>query len=105
VKDAGHSGVTLFGGAPLAARTSTAFREGEAIPADLTLVFERARSRSMLAALPEVLERAALWHPGWVHAWTFWMLIVLVAVGLTLLLWRAIVTAQRVPGGSYDSRP
>ena len=29
---------------------------------------------SLLGAVPRMLSRAALWHPGWVGAWTFWLL-------------------------------
>lgn len=29
---------------------------------------------SLLGALPRAFSRAALWHPAWVGAWTFWLL-------------------------------
>jgi len=51
----------------------------------------------MLTALPDVFERAALWHPGWVGPWTFWLLLALVLGGVPLLLWRALSEAERVP--------
>jgi hypothetical protein len=103
-RNEGRGNLGLYGNGPAAARTSIATLDGADAGTDLTLVFERAHSRSMLAALPDIFERAALWHPGWVGAWTFWGLLALVAAGVPLLLWRALAAAEQVPGGSYDSR-
>jgi hypothetical protein len=105
VLNRGARKVALYGGAPQAARTSAAFVDGRNANTDLTLIFERARSRSMFSALPDIFERAALWHPGWVGAWTFWLLLVLLLLGVPFLFGRALAAADQVPGGSYDSRP
>jgi hypothetical protein len=87
--------VGLRGGAPQAARASTARVEGQPVPADLTLVFLRAEASSALSLVPEMFERATLFHPGWVGAWTFWALLVLVGAGVPLLLWFALGAALR----------
>jgi hypothetical protein len=54
-------------------------------------VLEPERS-SLLARLADVAERASLFRPGWVGAWSFWALLVLVpalwAAGLWVLLRR-----------------
>ena len=95
-RNAGRRAVGIYGNGAAAARTSTATIDGVDAGTDLTLVFERADSRSMLAMLPDVFERASLWHPGWVGAWTFWMLLGLVVLGVPLLLWRALDSAEQV---------
>lgn len=41
----------------------------------LTLLFEMPHPPSLLSALPLAFHRAALFHPGWVGAWTFWVLL------------------------------
>jgi hypothetical protein len=105
VRNAGREKVALYGNGPAAARTSAAFLDGKQLNTDLTLVFERSSRRSMLATFPDMFERAALWHPGWVGAWTFWVLLAFVLVGVPLLLWRALAASERIPAGSYDSRP
>ena len=94
IRNAGKQRLALYGGAPQAARTSAAFVDGKNVNTDLTLVFERAHSRSTLSALPDIFQRAALWHPGWVGVWTFWVLLVLVLIGVPLLLWRALATSE-----------
>jgi hypothetical protein len=98
VRNAGRARVDLLGGAPQAARASTATVGGRPVPADLTLVFLRRESRSALSLVPEMFERATLFHPGWVGTWTFWTLLVLVGAGVPLLMWLALRTVLRASG-------
>jgi hypothetical protein len=105
VRNAGRRDVALHGGAGLADRASAVFLDGKKLDTDLTLVFERAHPRSMLSALPDMFDRAALWRPGAVGPWVFWLLLGLVALAAPLLLGWALAASERVPGGSYDSRP
>jgi hypothetical protein len=105
VRNDGKRQVAIYGGAALADRTSAAFLDGKKLDTDLTLVFKRAHPRSMLSALPDMFERAALWRPGWAGTWVFWLLLGLVAVAVPLLLGWALARSEEVPGGSYDSRP
>ncbi len=44
------------------------------IPYDVSLIFIRPQPRSLLASLSTVFDRAALFQPRWVGAWTFWLL-------------------------------
>jgi hypothetical protein len=50
------------------------------------IVFLRDKPSSMAALVPEAFERASLFRPGWVGAWTFWILLGLVVVALPGLL-------------------
>jgi len=68
-----------------------ATREGRRLgDGDLSLVFTSRESRSRLARLPAVFEHAAHFRPGFVGAWTFWLLLALAAVAAPLLLLRAV---------------
>jgi hypothetical protein len=96
----GRGSVGLYGNGPAAARTSAATLDGAGVGTDLTLVFERSDSHSLLAALPDVFQRAALWHPGWIGAWSFWVLLALLLAGVPLLLRRALAAAEQVHGGA-----
>jgi hypothetical protein len=40
-----------------------------------------------------VFERAALFRPGWVGAWTFWLLLAALVIGVPTLLGRALRAA------------
>jgi hypothetical protein len=62
---------------------------------EIGVTFLREEPRSMLELVPQTFERAALFRPAWVGAWTFWLLLGLVVAGLPLLLaaaYRSAVT-------------
>lgn len=94
LRNTGTRPVALLGNAELAARTSYAEVDGERKATDLALVFTR-DSRSALAQIPEMFERAALFRPAWVGAWTFWLLAALVLLAVPALLARAVAGASR----------
>ena len=98
VRDAGRRPVALYGGAGAAARTSAARIGARNLGTDLTLVFKRDEDSSVLSLLPEMFERASLFHPGWAGPWLFWTLLAAMVLGVPFLLWRALATA-------YSSRP
>ena len=51
----------------------------------ISLVMLQARGRSFFSLLPMIFRRAALFRPGWVGAWTFWVLaLILLAAALAL---------------------
>ena len=101
VRNTGSRKVALYGGAPAAARTSELKLAGRDAGTDLTLVFERGESRSMLAALGDAFERAALFHPSWVGAGLLWVLAALLVIALPVVL----LLAVRAATNSYSSRP
>ena len=60
---------------------------------DVALELVRAPERSLLSEVPDIFARAALFRPGWVGAWTYWVLLVALVAGVPLLLGRALVAA------------
>jgi hypothetical protein len=94
IRNLGRSRLALYGGPFQAARTSALFLDGRPQAADMTLIFHREPSQSMLTLLPNVFERAALFHPGWVGAWLFWLLAAAVACGVPVLLGLAMSSAE-----------
>ena len=93
IRNAGRRRVALYGGAPQAARTSRLVVDGRNAAKDLTLVFERAESRSFLSALGDAFDRAALFHPSWVAAGLLWVLAILLVTGLPAALGAALSSA------------
>lgn len=71
----------------------------------IALRFLRERPRSALSQVPTMFERAALFRPGWVGPWTFWLLAVAVGAGVPLLLARAVARAAAEPAPSGDGSP
>lgn len=57
---------------------------------DLSIEYLQAGERSALAMAPKVFQRASLFRPSWVGAWTYWLLFVIsgltLAFGIALLL-------------------
>ena len=94
VANAGTGSTHVFGNADAAARTSTAFRDGRPLHADLSFVFERA-PRSLASELPDILDRAALFRGPWVGPWVYVVLAALLLVVVPWLLVRAVQAAER----------
>jgi hypothetical protein len=95
--------LALYGNAAAAAPVSDARLGNRALETDLTLVFERGESRSMLSLLPDVFNRASLFRPGWVGTWTFWVLTALLLVGVPVLL--ALAMARMREPQEPDATP
>lgn len=95
VRNAGTGKQQLLGQIDLANRTSSATVDGRLVNADLALRLENAHARSLLSRLPQVAQHAALFKPGWVGAWTIWLLGGLVVIAVPLLLARAVADATR----------
>jgi hypothetical protein len=68
--------------------------DGLADYADIGLELNRSDDRSLLALLPDVFDRASLFRPGWVGAWTYWLLLVALVIGVPVLLSRALASAS-----------
>jgi len=88
--------VGLYGG-PFQVAESALYVEGRPVPADLSLEFVRAESRSALSLVPAMLERAALFNASWVAPWLLWGLAAAFAIAVPALLTRALRGALRDP--------
>jgi hypothetical protein len=94
-RNRGHGPLALYGSnPPREGRKGSINLRGKGVNAELTLDFLR-EPKSMFSLLPTVFNRAALFRPGWLGAWTFWGLLVLLLVALPLLLTRALRSAAR----------
>jgi len=99
----GPGPLVLQGGPPETVLDSRLYRGAareQELPADLQLVFVREDAPSLLHEIPTVFRRAALFHPGWMGAWTFWLLLAMVAIGVPALLARGLrdaLRAERAP--------
>ncbi|HYJ00535.1 MAG TPA: hypothetical protein VEX36_12770 [Thermoleophilaceae bacterium] len=101
VRNLGDRRVALFGGPELAKRDSTVEIAGRDQHTDLVLEFTQ-ESRSALAWLPEIFDRASVFRPVWVGTWTYWLLVGLVLLGAPALLARALRDAFGATDGSGD---
>jgi hypothetical protein len=99
-RNAGPGRALLFGDTEAGAihptvSTSVASIDGHPIlDKDIALVFPRRQSKSVLELVPQIFERAALFRPGVVGPWVYWLLAALLLVGAPLLLARALATAD-----------
>jgi len=62
--------------------------------ADIGLELDRSDNRALLALIPDAFDRASLFRPGWVGAWTYWLLLVALVIGVPVLLSRALASAS-----------
>lgn len=90
----GDSGLLVYGNADAAARGTTATLNGRPRERDLDIVFLREDKTSVLALTGAIARRAALFHGGWVGAWTIWLLAVLAVTGFPALLGLALRRAD-----------
>jgi hypothetical protein len=58
--------------------------DGKPVAMGISLVAVSPQPHSLLSQLSTVFSRAALFRPGWVGAWTFWVLLIGVAVAIAL---------------------
>jgi hypothetical protein len=86
VTNEGDGPVALYGSGELASRSSHANLNGDTTDKDAALDFVRADSTSVLSLVPEMADRASLFHGSWVGSWTIWLLAALVGAGVPLLL-------------------
>jgi hypothetical protein len=100
-RNEGGSAVAFYGGAP-EETPGHAFEGSRPGAGDMRLVFFRGEPRSVLSMVPRMFERAAVFRPDPVAAWTFWGLLALVAAGVPGLLALALRAALREETGGAD---
>lgn len=75
--------------------TSQTFVHGQPLRGDIAAVFHRRDARSLLARVPLMVARGALFRPGFVSQGFWWAMIALWLVGLPLLVAGAIRSLAR----------
>ena len=90
VRNSGRGLAALYGAQARPDDVSALTGDGTRDNADIGLLFLREQPRSVLSDLPEMFERAALFRPGFIGAWTFWLLFLGVVIGVPALLAAAL---------------
>jgi hypothetical protein len=93
IRNRGRHPAFVYGNADIAARTSTAFLDGQPTGNDLALEFDRREPRSLASLVPAMVDRAALFRAGLIGPWTYWLLGGLVLLAVPALLVRALRSA------------
>jgi hypothetical protein len=93
VRNLGKRRIALYGNATASNRTSNAYVNGRDTGSDMAFVFWRSEAASLLALTPDIIDHASVFHGGWVGAWTLWLLIAALLLGLPALLLAALRTA------------
>ncbi len=103
LRDAGPAAVGLIGGVT----GENLFIDGRRTGADLSMLLLRTHPASLLSLLPTVFRRAALFRPGWVGTWTFWLLsgLLLAAFPVCALALGAAVRADASETGEPSPLP
>jgi hypothetical protein len=89
-RNAGAWKVALFSGPGHDNETSFGTLDGRFFQSDIVIDFVRSKPRTTLSMVPDVFRRAALFHPSWVGAWTFWLLAAVLVLGVPAALVRAV---------------
>jgi hypothetical protein len=94
VMNRGRRAAYLYSAPDGAARGSTGSIEGRPVGVDFALEFTRRDPRSIAALVPAVFERAALFRPDGIGAWTYIVLVALVVLAVPALLVGALRAAD-----------
>lgn len=89
IENAGDRKMALYGQAGIASPRTSATLDGQPIAPDIALTLRR-EPRSLIALLPTMAERAALFRAGWVSPVVYLVLALLLLIGAPLLLARGI---------------
>ncbi len=81
--NSGRQPIPMLGSTPGPSSGSLSVN-GRATGSALSIVLLRPRSSSLLSSLPTSFGRAALFRPGWLGTWTFWLLVALVVLSFPL---------------------
>jgi len=103
VRDAGTRQVVLSGtGDPRVLTRTRATVNGREVAGAFILTFAERRPRSAIAALPDLIERAATFSAA--GPWLYWLLLPLVVLGVPLLVAGALLLSLRESETEHDDR-
>jgi hypothetical protein len=94
-RNAGAWKVALFSGPAPDNEPSFGTLDGRYIQSDIVIDFVRSKPRTTLSMIPDVFRRAALFHPSWVGAWTFWLLAAVLVFAVPVALVKAVRAAAQ----------
>ncbi|MEA2282406.1 MAG: hypothetical protein QOK21_3013 [Solirubrobacteraceae bacterium] len=86
LRNPGGGKIAIFGGAAFASPITTMSIDGKTVPADMSLAFARTHPPSLLASVPDMLDRASVFKAGAITPVTLGLLGVLALAGVPLLL-------------------
>jgi hypothetical protein len=100
----GNRPVAVYGQAGIASPRTSATVDGRPVDPDLAITL-RGPERSLIALLPTMADRAALFRAGWVTPGVYLVLALLLVIGAPLVLARglAAATAAEARSGSDDA--
>jgi hypothetical protein len=100
LRSTGPQRAGLLGAAP-SPEPVTVTVAGKRSAIGVSLIFLRRHPPSLLSLVPTIFRRAALFRPGWVGAWTFWILTGAL-LGAFVLGARALIDAIREDGDDRE---
>jgi hypothetical protein len=101
-----HGSHAFFGGVPgLQSDQTPITLAGKPVDARVAVWyrFPEGERHTLLSLLPEIAQRAALFRPGWVGAWTYWLLLCLVTPALGYVAVRLLARAAAGEHGRLPS--
>jgi GT2 family glycosyltransferase len=104
LRNAGSARVLLWAGVANPLRAGATRVDGRPAAAQPELLFYRDPVPSLLAHVPQLLRRAAIWRPALLGTWTSWALALLVALGVPALLALALARSGEPGNGERSPR-
>ncbi len=104
IRNAGHGTVRLWSGTASAGRAGTTEIDGRPVATQPELLFYRDPTPSLLARVPAMLRRAAIWRGAPFGTWTSWALAALLVLGVPALLALALLRSGRPAGDGAAAR-
>lgn len=96
------SGKLAFAGVPYDSRSANTVTVGDEVrQAELQLKYFTAERSTLISQMPTVFRRAALFRPGWVGPWTYWIVF---AVAISIIALLAIALMRLTAGGEFSQR-
>jgi hypothetical protein len=99
----GDTAVVAVGQAGIASPTTSATIDGKRVTNDITFTLNT-KERSLLAQLPDIAERVAVFRAGWVTPGVYLVLALLILVGAPILLARGLARATQADSTASTNR-
>jgi GT2 family glycosyltransferase len=104
IRNAGPGAIRLWSGAAAPARAGSTRIDGRPVATTPELLFYRDPAPSLLARVPAMLRRAAIWRTAALGTWTTWALAALLVLAVPALLALALLRSERSARGAAAER-